>query len=90
MATALRRDGFTATRLTQVALHSPGGVITNSSGDHVVALAQTFSVHPSYLFDRGRKATHHRPGGGGNLQGRYGQRHRDHNLACIYPSERDR
>jgi hypothetical protein len=29
--------------------------IINSSAHHVLALAETFGVHPSYQFDRGRK-----------------------------------
>jgi hypothetical protein len=49
------RDRFTATRLTEGALPSAGGVITNSSAGHVVALAGAFGVHSSYLFGGGRK-----------------------------------
>jgi hypothetical protein len=55
VASALRQDRFTATHLTEGALRSAGGVIINSSAHHVVALAETFGVHPSSLFDRGRK-----------------------------------
>jgi hypothetical protein len=45
--------------LTEGALRSAGGAITNSSADYVIALAETSGGHPSYLFDGGRKATHH-------------------------------
>ena len=43
--------------MTEGALRSAGGVIINSSSAHyVLALAETFGVRPSYLFDRrGRK-----------------------------------
>ncbi len=43
--------------MTEGALRSAGGVIINSSSaHHVLALAETFGVRPSYLFDRrGRK-----------------------------------
>ncbi len=41
--------------MTEGALRGAGGVIINSSAHHVVALAETFGVHSSSLFDRGRK-----------------------------------
>jgi hypothetical protein len=41
--------------LTEGALRSAGGAITNPSADHVVPLAETFGVQPSYLFDKGTK-----------------------------------
>jgi hypothetical protein len=49
------RDRSTATRLTEGALRSVGSVTINSAAHHVVALADSFGVHPSYSFDRGRK-----------------------------------
>jgi hypothetical protein len=55
MAPYSPRDRFTVTRLTKGTLRSAGGAIINSSADHLVAFGETFGVHPSCIFDRGRK-----------------------------------
>jgi hypothetical protein len=51
----LLSDRFTATRLREGAIRSAGGVITNSSADHVVALAGGSAVTPPTYSTGARK-----------------------------------